>query len=1855
MTNNFVDVSGYFQQEEKPLVDIVKPPIGNQTAGLDAYFNKPSDPAPRTVDEMGQAISEAEKPLPFGAIGWNPDRTPNYGEGVDGWYKSLVYRAYAPTEKVVDGETVLEKPSAATVLGRSVWNAFGEVLKGLQVPQQMLYEGYGKLKAAEYEADLANQSRPNLYEDPKSVDILRGMFDMASTTFSQTIGNVSESRTGIRRLPDATSDKIEEASVAWSKHNFGTSLYQPYIFDNYMKRVMNGENPYDLIEELSKPWANLAADLLFDPLNLIAIIAKPFQAVKIAKGAEVIKGMEGAVDVLKAAKGVDSVVDGVKAADAITEVAQKLVTRSGGLVDDVMKIGGRIAEKTQDAKFNTLKDVVNTVITPLLVYTKGQAAHFDEVLHAISKLSSKDVKVVEEGLTYLAERNLAHLYLTENAMDTSKMLGKFYESISPAAEKELIKILEGNDVKALFNFMAEKMGTIADDMFPDVAKIGNKLDEIAKFTKANPGVELPEELAKFKDFKLTPVAKKIAQLHNAAQTNVLGSEVGVRNINSFLNLIYLSSPGFAIRNFMTNTVQTAIDLGGAGLKETFDVTGGSLKYLEDVFGLVPESLAKAFGQAAEIGGKAARGAAEGNKGISKVLHWAMDWSGEMEEHAGAAVSAAVGKKMTNKMLRRGVFIEAMGDLKSAGFSDGMMNHLESLVRKHNGKTDVAVKEFIEQVSTGAIEHFRNPEMIFSKDVVEALKSFENGTLYDKVAAAMKSGTADDIAEALDTIVSKYHDAMKITEDIIAPNLEEPTFTKWLADVGERVSSEVATVFSKKNAVRSSIAEDIERVAKDSLSKESFTEYKKGASAVMEKANAFHDKLVSTVDSVLANKDPKAIKDTLIKLGWNKKMIGTPFDIRAADSYSVIKDKIWGFIAEESSKNYNKTIETTYNILDKMKPTGINASRNQRAVSTIADLENNIRRSTPYLNASTFKDGKVFLNKVKYWYDIGDYHKSVLAYADHLGLAQRVNAKAETTVWEVIAKKLGVNVGDVFREENYAKALKALDEYAGEAEQLRALKTGLKEFIAKEVDPEKAAILKKILNEARGRLTNGDLAGMDDFIAKVSENYPDGIKIMEEAGKKTKVIGLNEADDIETIASKLKSMESAIDEMPIMNAGEVATDYEMKVGNWDGFKRLMDTVKKGAAENFGKRELVNGLDEKAMTTLRDWAVRNESKMVDFRSYLVNNMKASRDFILHDYVGDKRNFDLALAYLMPYQFWYTRTYSKWLQRLAANPVIINRYADYRKFMEDQNKNLPEYMRNNLVLGESFGLTEGNELILNLEAALNPMNGLAGVDFTDKKKIVGSPGTFEYAWTNSLDSIGKYGPSVWSPIAWATAAWLSSKGENDAAARWAGRMIPVTAPVKAVASLANKNLELDPFVALFGEGTGTDPYERRRVGRSLMAMATAGKITKEQAYEAARTRSGEIWQMGVTEASKARAKGTISAYTLGVGFKMRTKNDADIDKFYEDYFNMWANADKFTPDEMRQYQFSIHQKYPFGDLVLLSSKGGDERDKAYSYSILSRIQPGKSNDVFTALGVNPVLVDKFYESKGDFSTWHPLDKEAFINGMVQLGTLLSIPPDTTAEQWMNVKTTYNLVNQDIKMQYGDDILEKIDMFYAYDYGSIEQDQYLKEHPEVNDAMNYKDYLIGTNQLLAPYYDGLKKIERYYDGEFRKKVETEVDKDFYYYYDVRDQIIDPDQKKAFENEIGWTAMYKKYIETKKAWDANVDRSLLAYEKYLPKTEIGMGYQAGDKGLVQQSVVEQLAPTTQPTVTWEQILQTTPIPQSLDKALKEYYQTDRILSSSESSMVQRLVNAVNANMGLDLSRDEVMRIASNYYGTIGY
>jgi hypothetical protein len=650
-------------------------------------------------------------------------------------------------------------------------------------------------------------------------------------------------------------------------------------------------------------------------------------------------------------------------------------------------------------------------------------------------------------------------------------------------------------------------------------------------------------------------------------------------------------------------------------------------------------------------------------------------------------------------------------------------------------------------------------------------------------------------------------------------------------------------------------------------------------------------------------------------------------------------------------------------------------------------------------------------------------------------------------------------------------------------------------VVRQVDRELADALESVVANRNGmladkarrgrRMTERTTAELDEQIAIVQQNMDE---LIDEAQQALGDIDID-GEDVQTFAEEMvnsrlaevKATKKLTDPDLAYYSGEgppgrARQAYELRPKIRDMEEKFVNMAK----DNWGKTAPVEKSKEaiENLQKVRKYAGRvvEESRQISGKVAL-----NKRNFVLHDY-GKKRNFDLALSYIMPYHFWYNRTYAAWLQRTVTHPGTMTAYLDYKDALQKMHADMPDWWKNNINSNELLGIDSENPMYFNLEQTLNPLNGLTGLDFDDRDKAFSKMSSF-------MQDIGKFGPSVYTPIAWMIAADAARRGESEAVAKWAGRSIPQTQAIKALTAKlgygpGGSGFELDPAIWL--TSGGMDVWESRRVGRALGWAVDQGIITEEQAQQAAMEGMGnEDFDNARGAAQDKRSDGQLTSFLFGTGFKGRTKEDLEIDRMDEEYHRFMALKESMDPDQIAESYDYFKEKYPFFSTLMMARRDVDGRDASYAYSVLARIPPGQTKEAYRSMGLEREMVQEFWEAKSIPEDWSEGEKLRFNEAIQTVGTVLALPQDATKQEWDEVRKINGALYDSAKAQFGEDVVADVDTFWEL-YGD---DQDLaKRFKEANPQIQaYQDFLSWgkiNDPLLAKYYASYDNLRHLIEG---------------------------------------------------------------------------------------------------------------------------------------------------------------------------
>jgi hypothetical protein len=546
----------------------------------------------------------------------------------------------------------------------------------------------------------------------------------------------------------------------------------------------------------------------------------------------------------------------------------------------------------------------------------------------------------------------------------------------------------------------------------------------------------------------------------------------------------------------------------------------------------------------------------------------------------------------------------------------------------------------------------------------------------------------------------------------------------------------------------------------------------------------------------------------------------------------------------------------------------------------------------------------------------------------------------------------------------------------------------------------------------------------------------------------------------------------------------------------GLRDALDQFTSGTLQRWGEKVPIDSnLTPDMEKAISEWGAELGKRTATQRAGAMAVAEATRNFILHDY--NKTYGDKAAGYLLMYHYWTSRTYVRWLERVVDTPGVPAAYAKLRDTLTRVHSDQPDFYRYNLPVGKLPGLNN-DPMFFNLEATLNPVYGLTGVDFNDPSKRVD--------WISSaVDDMGKFGFNLAVPLQWAMAYNLYQKGQEDAARRWAGRLIPATADYKAAIGLIQQKTgvditpqigqgplhglsygELDPIVNVFSGGV--DPYEEARVGRAMAGMIMDKTVTREAGYDAMYSKNGPLYDEAVQRAVNERAPGQMASFFLGVGYKTRTPGDVQVDQFYAQYTKLLSLRDTTSPDDYRAQFDQLMNDNPFADSVLLAKRGGDSRDAAYAYNVVGRLPPGEVYKLLPAVGIDQSMLNRFYQDKGDFSKWLPSDKNKFMSAILDMGATFSIPDGATKQEWDAARAMSAKVDAEVAKVYGADTQNVVSAYFdLVDTNKDKAAEFKMMHPEIDGSLQMRREMIVSNPYLYKYYGSIDTITGYFDGKVR------------------------------------------------------------------------------------------------------------------------------------------------------------------------
>ena len=1528
---------------------------------------------------------------------------------------------------------------------------------------------------------------PNVEWDNKFIETVR-TFGPLNTLWNWRRGVAADiSKDEKERI---VNDAREASRIAY------TAAFSPAIQAEYLSRYRAGEDPYLLALELGDPTAELAGKLIYDPLMVLDL----WNVGRYAKyGLRNWRIRQQFVDVAPEVKAILGVVGGADEAvaagkfDDLATAAQVALQRRARWTKNYSEQRG-LFDLLADGKRDRILRSGGSYLEGILQVYKNPDDVTD-ILEAVVKMTSDNLDEVKEAIVTLAHADAFPMdfYFSNSAQDAGVLLRKIMEDKDGVVNtsKFLDDIAKkGDDIGEFVSWMDKKIDNAAKALYPNVQEAIKNGDYVGPLNW------LLEKVSRPVDSVYRPVNKMFANLYMG-----LNEAYALRNLTS--NSSHVLADWGVVAAFESTVAQGVRPIENVLRKFNEDfvgISGMQRAFIEEwTGGIMPSTTDRGFSMSEIIGAD---------------VRWPTAKQSEAYEQAASLTVAkhAVQESMLSQLMP-GRALGNMDELVELGVDAAS---LRSLVIEHKGDLGKVRDALIETGDLAALKlHELLPEVMDDK----SFKFFARISALDDIGKIIKGGgTLDEVVDSIRLLQSQIGELADTSSRTI------PGINLNNADQYHPGAMEVMEAIGR--ATDAGYLPPTSRIVKQAQ----ITQNSNAMSIWMQNVNdalrnavremdSVDDVTKDTIEMMLESLRKESVVATTNQIGPYEELLGLTWDLSdaikyspsgsAADYWDAVK-ALYPRIVGDLHPNLTKK-----GILDILWDVGFREDTTLRFAKQREAVASIFRKSTEMIFEMVGSSIK---------------HKDKLNIRKNIRLAEEAleNARLfDNAVYIDGYKHLPVGM-----KENFDGILRLSRAYglptvtAQGAYNPRLLAT-INKFRPEDV-PKFTSIYDVPFEMAKDALAQW----AKDKGKDVLEVYSDDLDVL--MRKADDVIAPGVLDDAVDDGVDIVGDVDEVVEQPT-NLQKIFAGFEdappsyvdMLHANRDGTNGLFDNLVRNIEKKFGKTIPKLSIDQSS--AIDKWLTDIKPYVNQARVQAVAFADSSVDFALHNY-NAKYGFDKLLAYIYPYQFWHTRTYSKWFtQRVFQNPGLIAGYAKYRDALEKQHAGSPEWWRYNVNTHELFGADPDDALYFNLAASIDPLYQLTGADFNDRNKRL----TW---WTALLDDAGKVGPSTHTMLSLGTALALKMQGDNEqdeekleAAARWGGRFLPQSQPIESALHLLGYDYStVDPAVALFSDGQ--DVYEEKRIGRALTGLI--GKYTESQVIEAGYNRTGAIWDEAVSAARDLRAGGNLASSFLGTGYKARTQHDIEIDTFYEELFRLTSQRNNYSPDEYRDLMNGLRNKYEFMDTLLLVQKSSNERDSALAYNALARVPPAQSDEIFEVLGVSEELVQKFHDSKGDMTDWPDADKSDFMSGIMNIATALEVPSTATRNTWIAAKNAYRGMTEQREEIYGDDgyltIDDRIGVFYnLYAQDPEKGRTYLEYNPNVQDAMEWTTTSLMSHPILVSYYGGIEKLSGYMKGQKWEDIESKLGPDIWdkwdKYYNYKD--YGDEETEVFLEERPWVS----------------------------------------------------------------------------------------------------------------------------------
>ncbi|MFA6271055.1 MAG: hypothetical protein WC657_07680, partial [Candidatus Paceibacterota bacterium] len=818
----------------------------------DGFFDNIPDPtaediygAPEGWDWRNAQTDWDGDPLPKGAISFDKYGEPFYGPGIKGVWNKIKSMWGAPIEDT--------KESWWKVKGGSVndpWNiAMTQYAQNNpeKIPEDLAYlkdytredvvtpatgaaETWEGVKSGEIGGVAANVAKGvetatagvlGIFNEPAiaSKKTFSAAAEVGQLTgghrqgiFTNYINSLTPEQLGTdkpREIPKGYFGDIEKGEIgeAWNKGWHAGAILYSAAFDyslrgEYIRALEASDVDPDLLAmEFENPLAEMAGEIIFDPLNIP--IGRALTASKRISNAYdlFVKPIEGYADAFKALENATTDAEKVERATDVAKIVSGAVKKSAAGLDNYAtshKFFGLTADGKRYVVGRNAGEIYAWLAKNVDPNKPDEAI---EMFRAMANIGSGDEKQIAEAMKTLTNYRKAvrdglkggkHVSLAPLVSKAGREAAIILNKLMDVDFLDELATAQKGGVDGVEKFINRRMEGIVNEMFPSVDDlVKRRTDALAQIEKGKSVVVTRKAKTSMDGFEAVVDGQQVIvppkvenwlmavnKLNNAAQ-------VVVSPFNKFFAYVYMGlSPGYAFRNLAQDMLVGTVDFGIKTITKTpSQIIQNGVAWLG---GVTPKGVAGFGGPAAAFIQSQAQ--THGTKLVDALKKMdARVAAGVFEEWSSMRVVGVAVEDAMLRMLKPGRAIPDYGELIAAGMPDDMADFITQALIRNKGDVKKAMAEARKALKLGSLDTNR----------VVKITDAETSTLtrlgiHDDVLNAVSDAVDPaDLRAKKDEIVRQAREFAARTADEVTPHLPEDETVEVLGEVINKLPDQQA--------------------------------------------------------------------------------------------------------------------------------------------------------------------------------------------------------------------------------------------------------------------------------------------------------------------------------------------------------------------------------------------------------------------------------------------------------------------------------------------------------------------------------------------------------------------------------------------------------------------------------------------------------------------------------------------------------------------------------------------------------------------------------------------------------------------------------------------------------------------------------------------------------------------------------------------------------------------------------------------------------------------------------------------------------------------------------------------------------